>query len=512
MSTTVLAPAADLRSSRVDRTLLGLLLFAAAKLVFHTIVNRGYGFHRDELQTLDDARHLAWGFVAYPPLTPFLGHLELALFGTSLTGFRLLAAVAQSLACVVAARIARRLGGGPAAQWLTAIAVAIGPVSLTASSLFQYVSFDFLWWVLLAYFLVRRIDEDEPRWWLAMGAVIGLGALTKYTMAFLVAGLAVGVLLTPLRRDLRGRWPWLGAVVALLIASPNLLWLARHGWITLEFLQHIHARDIRIGRTDHFLSEQLWIPASIVTVPLWALGLWALLRGEAMRSYRVLAALALVPFALFVLAHGRGYYAAPLYPALLAAGAVTLCAWAAALSPVARRAVTAVVVLLLLAGASLVLIVTPIAPLGSPLFRFAQARNYDLREEVGWRELAVEVARIYHALPPAERAHTAIFAENYGEAGALALYGPALGLPTPICPTNSFYTRGYGNPPPSTVIVLGEEREAPEHACREVTLVGHTPNPLHVTNEETGDHPDIFLCRGIYRTWDDIWTSSHNYG
>src|SRR4051794_4493755 len=142
----------------VDRTLIGLWLFGAAKVALHLVLNTRYGFHRDELATLDDARHLAWGYVAYPPLTPFLGRSELALFGPSLTGFRLLAAVAQSIACVVAARMARRFGGGPGAQWLAALAVAIAPLSLGASSLFQYVSFDYLWWVLIAWFLVLRID------------------------------------------------------------------------------------------------------------------------------------------------------------------------------------------------------------------------------------------------------------------------------------------------------------------------------------------------------------------
>src|SRR5262249_28190010 len=147
------------------------------------------GFHRDELATLDDARHLAWGFVAYPPLTPFIGRVALELFGTSLAGFRFFASVAQGVALVLAGLLARELGGKRWAELTAGIAVAIAPVSLAAGRLFQYVSFDYLWWVSLAYFVARLLTSADSRWWLAIGAVIGLGMLTKYTMIFLVAGL-----------------------------------------------------------------------------------------------------------------------------------------------------------------------------------------------------------------------------------------------------------------------------------------------------------------------------------
>src|SRR6185436_19715206 len=159
------------------RPLSAIGAFALAKLAFHTIVNRGYGFHRDELATLDDARHLAAGYVAYPPFTPLIGRLELMLFGESLAGFRFFAALAQSIAIVLAAILAKRLGGDRRAQWLAALAVAVSPISLAASSLFQYVSFDYLWWVVIALFVVRLVETDDGRWWLAIGAAIGFGFL-----------------------------------------------------------------------------------------------------------------------------------------------------------------------------------------------------------------------------------------------------------------------------------------------------------------------------------------------
>src|SRR5207253_9861032 len=138
-----------------------------------------------------------------------------------------------------------------------AIAVAVSPISLAASSLFQYVAFDFLWWVLIAWFVIRLIVTEDARWWIAIGATIGLGVLTKYTIAFFVAGVVAAVLFTPLRAHLRSRWLWIGAALSIAIAAPNLIWQARHGFISLQFLSEIHARDVRIGRTSHFLIEQL---------------------------------------------------------------------------------------------------------------------------------------------------------------------------------------------------------------------------------------------------------------
>ena len=488
-----------------------IVLFALAKLLFHIVTNTQYGFHRDELATLDDARHLAWGYVAYPPLTPFLGRIELLLFGPSLTGFRSLAAAAQSLAIVIAAAIAHRLGGGAAAQWITAIAVAIAPISLAASALFQYVSFDDLWWVLLAYLVVRLVETKDPRWWMAIGLVIGLGALTKYTIVFFVAGIVAGVLASPLRRHLGSGWLWAGVAISLLVAMPNMLWQVRHDFITLDFLRSIHERDMRIGRTAGFLLDQLLVTSNIIVAPLWAAGLVALMISTRLERFRILAVMAVVPFLLFLLARGRGYYMGPVYPMLLAAGAVELTHAVDRWSAPAKRAAYALIAIVLLAGSSAALVVLPVAPIGSSLFRFASAHNGDLKEEIGWPELVGEVTRIWRSIPPAERARTAIYCANYGEAGGVNLYGAENGLPNAISGVNSFWARGYGNPPPETVIVLGSTRERLERRYAEVTLAGRIPNPYQVPNEES-ECPEIFICRGIRIPWPKLWPQIRGFG
>jgi 4-amino-4-deoxy-L-arabinose transferase-like glycosyltransferase len=487
---------------RFDRDLVLLLILAAAKLVFHLCTNGQYGFHRDELATLDDARHLAWGYVAYPPLTPFLGRIELELFGASLVGFRFFAAFAQSVAMVLTGLMARRFGGGRAAMVVAAIAAMLAPISLSASSVFQYVSFDFLWFVLLAYFVVRLVDSNDSRWWVGIGAAIGLGALTKYAVAFYVAGVVVGVFITPLRAHLRSKWLWIGAALSIAIALPNLLWELRHDFITLDFLKFIHARDVSIGRTGSYWPDQFTVSTNLFALPLWILGLYVLLFSERGRKYRILGWMFVVPVVLFAFAKGRGYYTGPLYPMLLAAGAAAL----------QRRVAWVIATVLLLAGTIAVPVVLPLVPVGSRYWAFVNKRNGDLREEIGWPELTQEVARIWNGLDPAERSVAGIFCGNYGEAGALNLYGPAYGLPPVISGINSYWLRGSGNPPPKMLVVVGASRAGVEEACSSVTLAGHITNAAGVRNEETERHPDIFLCRGFRHPIVKMWPQLRSFG
>src|SRR5215471_21259332 len=171
------------------RASIGLLLALAALTVFvHALVGGRYGFHRDELATLDDARHLAWGYVAYPPVTPFFGWLSLHVFGTSLSGFRFFASLAAGVAIVLTGLMARELGGGRGAQLFAACGVA--PMVIATGTLMQYASFDYLAWAAVAFFMARLCRTSDPRWWLAVGASIGFGMLSKYSMVFLVSGVA----------------------------------------------------------------------------------------------------------------------------------------------------------------------------------------------------------------------------------------------------------------------------------------------------------------------------------
>lgn len=490
-----------------------LLSLALGVGLLHLLADGRYGFHRDELAVLDSARHLAWGYVAYPPFTPFMARIELVLFGTSLTGFRFFSVVAQSLAMLLAGLIARDLGGQRGAQVVAALATAFMPFSLLAGSEFMYVTFDFLWWVLLAWLLLRLLNGAHPRGWLVIGGVIALGMMTRYTMLFCVAGLAAGVLATPLRKDLGSRWLWSGVALSLAIFLPNLLWQINHDFVYLDFVRHIHARDMAMGRTRGFFSQQLFANASVFTLPLWLAGLGYLMWARDAARYRALAWLYLIPLTLFALAQGRGYYMAPAYPMLLAAGAVASERWLASLRAHMARGLRITNWLLLgVAGASSAAMALPLAPVNSVGWRISRAAHDNFAEQIGWRELVKQVATIYRQLPPAEQPHTGILASNYGEAGAIALYGPPLGLPMPISGVNSWWARGYGNPPPSTLIVLGADPEAIRHAPADCTIAGVVANRYGVKNEETRDHPAIFICRNLRVPWTTFWPKLRSFG
>ncbi len=495
------------RSFRSDLAI--LILIALATVVVHQILGNRYGIHRDELATLDDARHLAWGYVAYPPVTPFFGRISLALFGTSIRGFRFFANIALALVVVLAGLIARQMGGRRGAQLVAAVAVV--PYCLGAGQLMQYVAFDALAWVLAAYFVVRLLKSGDARWWVAIGASIGFGMLTKWTMGFFALGIAGAVLLTDARRYLKSKWLWIGVGLSILIFLPNLIWQAQNHFISLEMLQHIHARDMRQGRTTYFLPQQLEL-AGLRTVLALA-GLYYCLLSPVGRRFRMIGWMYLITLALFVVLHGRWYYMGPAYPMLYAAGAVWGEDWLATMSRGRAMAVRAVVWVVL----AFEIVVTsafflPLAPLGSKWWQAAASVQGDHKEELGWPELVQEVARIRDSLTPEQREHLAILGANYGEAGAIDLYGPQYGLPPAISGVNSFWVRGYGNPEPQTVIILGLEQDYLDRRFNNCRVAGHTPNPYNVQNEETGDHPDIFVCGPPKAGWPEFWKHFRYFG
>jgi hypothetical protein len=490
-----------------------LILVATAFAALHIATNGHYGFHRDELQTLDDARHLDWGFVVYPPITPLIGRLELALFGTSLIGFRFFSAVAVSVVVLLTGLTAKELGGSRHTQVLAAVAAGIIPISLIQGAVFQYVSFDYLWGVAATYFLARLLKSDDPRWWLAVGAVLGLGMETRYTIGVLALGIAAAVIFTPERRFLRSRWLWAGVGLSILIFLPNLIWQARHHFISLDFLSYLRARDLRQGRYDGFLPEQLLVCVNVVTAPLALMGLWFYLVRADGRRYRLLGWTFVVSFAIFVAVKSRSYYSAPLYPMLLAAGSVLRGNLLKNRRPVwTRLSYTAQWTTIVLGGIAFALLALPVAPVGSAVWRVTSKAYDQFREEIGWPDLARAVAGVYRSLPKEEQERTGILTGNYGEAGALNLYGPALGLPHAMGLTNSFWYRGYDPRLPQTVILAGFGLEEGKRLFESCEVAARNNNPLGIENEESRDHPDILLCRNLRTPWPMYWERHRRFG
>jgi 4-amino-4-deoxy-L-arabinose transferase-like glycosyltransferase len=490
-----------------------LISLALSVFLLHMLVNSQYGFHRDELATLDDARYLAWGYVAYPPVTPFTARLALELFGVSLVGVRLFAALAQSISIVLTGLMARELGGSRVAQFAAAVAMAITPMSLVGGAMFHYVSFDYLWWVLVAYLTIRLLKSKDPRWWLGIGAAIGLGMTTKYTMAFFVAGVVGGIVLTQARRYLISPWLWGGVALSLLIFLPNLIWQIQHDFISLDFLSSIHARDVRIGRTAGYLGEQFIFCTNPFTVPLWVAGLIYYFFVPADKRFRPLGWMYVITFGLFFATQGRSYYLAPAYPMLIAAGVVAWESWLIRLPVKMARIMQGLGWSALAAGAAFgAALALPLAPVNSSLWDSVREVHDLFTEQIGWQELVETVADIYAALPAEEKPQVGILAGNYGEAGAINLYGPAYGLPEAISGMNTHWLRGYGNPPPQTLIVLGFPRSYATRLFKTCDYAGQITNRYGVENEETRDHPVIYVCREPLRPWPVLWDNLQSFG
>jgi len=472
-----------------------LIYLALATVILHILAGNRYGFHADELATLDDARHLAWGYPAYPPVTPFFGRLSLILFGTSLVGFRLFASLAHAITIVLAGLMARDFGGGRHAQLLAGGLST--PFAIGGGALMQYVSFDYFAWVLTAFCIVRLIRSGNPRWWLAAGASIGFGALSKYTMAFLVVSIVAGFILTDLRRHLTNKWLWMGVALSVAIFLPNLLWQWQHDFVSLDFLNHIHARDVRYGRTDSFLRDQLanLFPAGLA-------GLYFLFARQG-KSFRIVGWMFVLAFLLFFLARGRSYYMNPAYPMIWAAGAV----WFERTKLFNIAWIFAALGILLSTAFYL-----PLAPIPSRWFEMASSLQETYRGEIGWPELAEETARIRDTLAPADREGLGILTGGYGAAGAINLFGPRYGLPRAISGMNSLWQHGYGDSPPRILIVMGLKWELADRSFSGCRVAGRIRNRYGVQTDDMRWNADIYICGPPRVGWPEFWKHFRYFG
>ncbi len=285
------------------------------------------------------------------------------------------------------------------------------------------------------------------------------------------------------------------------------MWLVRHDFVSYTFLQHIHKRDVGEGRAEGFLKDQLLI--NVLATPLVVAGLILFLRDA---RYRMLAWMYIIPFAMFWIGKGRGYYVAGAYPMLTAMGAVGGERWLARLPRWGRRTTETVFFAGLAVGAAYICaVVVPLASAG-PMRDFALRHNGDLREEIGWDELVRTVAGIRDSLPAEQRANLGILVGNYGEQGAIEMLGPAYQLPAPISMTNSAWLRGYPTPTPTTLIVIGYSEERADRDFSGCRLAGHNGNSLGIRNEESEDHPDIFVCGAPRKPWPEFWKNNQRFG
>lgn len=472
-----------------------LALFAAVKLAVTLAFAGRYGWHRDELYYLASSRHLDLGYVDYPPVVPFLAWADQLVFKGSLVGLRLLPALAGAGIIVLAALIARELGGTTRAQAWAAFAALLSPMFLGGNLMFQTVAFDELTWALALFVFTRLLRDRDPRLWLVLGLVIGVGLETKFTIAALPVAIFLAVLIAA-RKTLLSPWPWAGAGIALLLILPNIWWQSTHDWISVQYtLSHRGHTD---GPVAYWL-QQLLLVNPLFLVPCIA-GMAALWRDE---RFAPLLHTAILVELIFFASGGKAYYPAPIYSLLYAAGAVWLDARFRRRWPAVSFAVANVALILVLLPVGL-----PVLDAQTMVKQGLWKTRNDYADMIGWPELVRQTAAAYALLTPDQRTGAIILAQNYGEAGAIDYYGPALGLPGAVSPHLTYWYWAPPNLDPSAAILVGFDEQEANRLFADCRVAGTISNDLGIHNEEYGN--TIMVCTNprqpLWKLWPDVQT------
>ncbi len=491
-----------------------VVFFSAVALLAHLLTNGRYGYFRDELYYIACARHLDFGYVDQPPLSILLLRLSQMLFGDSLFSIRLLPALAGSATVAFTGAIARELGGRGWAVALACAASLYALFNLAVGNFFSMNAFEPLLWMGCIYILIRIINGGSPTLWLWLGALLGLGLENKHSTAFFGAAIFVGLLLTPERRHFAQKWIWLGGLIALAIALPNLLWQARHHWPTYELLSNIAHSNKNVALSPvQFIAEQI-VFMNPGTLPLWIAGLLWLFASRDGRRYRALGIIYLVTLAEFIVLHGKSYYLAPAYPMLFAAGGL------------AAERVFAAHLRWLKPGLLLVILVTgalfaPLAMAVLPpdkLIAYMQAIHLQpprtetshtaalpqvFADQFGWEQMVGSVAHVYHHLRPEDERRAAIFCQNYGEAGAIDFFGPKLGLPPAISGHQNYFLWGPRDWTGEVALVLDTNDEDERDQFGSVEDLGQIVSSPWAMPFERRMH--IFLCRDLKASVREFW-------
>jgi hypothetical protein len=480
----------------------GVILIAAAAVALELAVSARYGYARDELYFLAAGKHLAFGYVDQPPLAPLLARITSFLTGDTLAGFRVLPALGLGVIVVITAELSRLLGSGRTGQLFAALAAATCGEYLGAMHELTTTTPDFVFWAVTLLLVTKLLASGDQRWWLAIGACLGAAMEAKWDIAFLAVSLAAGFAVTDARRLLRGRYFAAGLAIAVVIAAPDLIWQAAHGWPDFAVFRALQ------DQAGH--NRAVYWPAQVIftglaLTPVWIAGLAWCLRSEQARKFRPVAIAGATAIVIQFALGGKAYYPGGAYSFLLAAGCVPLERWLAASG---RK--TAVTAAAMLASAALILpAALPILPARTLHSIPLQKINYDLGETIAWPREVDLIATEYHALPGPEQARTTILAGNYGEAGAIARYGPQFGLPAPFSGANNFWLWG---PPPAAdtnAIAINVSPALLRHYYAHVRLVATYWNGLGVSDDEQG--AEVYLATGLREPWTGAWPAFSDF-
>lgn len=429
-----------------------ILLFVAIRIILNLFALPHYGFQRDEMLHLALGDHLAWGFKEVPPFIAFISWLSTTLFGSSVAAARVFTTLCSALIILLTGLLTVEFGGKRFAITLACLSLIFSPAFLASGYLLQPVVFDQLWWLLSAYLLVKYFNTNQDKYLYYLGVAIGLGMMTKYTMAFFTAALIIGILLTAQRTIFAKKGIWIAVGISIIIFLPNIIWQLTHHLPLATHMRKLRSSQLDYIKPGDFVAQQLMINGAALWI--WLGGLIYLLFFHRMRQYRFLAYAYLFTLVLFLELNGKIYYLFGAYPMLFAAGAFGFERLLKSKGLVWRTALVLFFVVPNLVFFPLSLPVFPIKT-ALPVFDFIanelnvkfpfkwedqkmHPTTQDYGDMFGWDELGLKVAQAYQSLTPEQQKQTIIFANNYGEAGAVHHYGKQYNLPDVYSLNSSF--------------------------------------------------------------------------
>lgn len=493
---------------------------AAFKIFLFLIAGGSYGYFRDELYFLSCTEHLAFGYPDHAPLSVWIAKFSREIFGESLYAIRFLPALSGALKIVLTGWLVREFGGRYFATLLACLCILVAPIYLVGDNLLSMNTYEPLFWTGCAFAYILAVKRENPHYWLLFGAIAGLGLMNKHSLVFFGLAFVVGLVFTQDRKVFAGKYVWLGGGLAFLIFLPNLIWQYQNNWATLELLQNVQKTGKNVVLAPHeFVFQQIFILLPL-TAFVWLAGLWYLLADKAGKRFRALGIAYLATLALMILFKAKNYYLAPIYPMLFAAGGAFWENLTARLR-VGKSLRYALPTLLIIGG----LIFLPLAMPVLPVERFIAYQDalgiappktevghqgvlpQHYGDQFGWREMTAKVAEVYHSLPPEEREKATIFAGNYGEAGAIDLFGSQYNLPKAISGHQSYYLWGPRNYDGSVIIFLQAEKQELEEICQSVEERTRVGVPLAMREENF----NILICRGLKTPPPEFWTRAKHW-
>lgn len=463
-----------------------LIVFMILKLIVHFSTSSIYELQRDAFMYIDLGNHLAWGYHSVPPSIAVFANIARFLLGDTTFAIRFFPALIGALSLMLVGIMVRETGGGIWAQFFALLAFFLSPAFLRSNSLFQPVSFNQFYWLLMAFLLFRLIRTKQEYYWYLIGIVAGLAFLNKYSVVFYLAGIVVAVLATPLRNRLRTPQPWIAAGIALLIALPNLAWQYRNNWPVAYHMEELAKTQLVNVRIDNFLLEQvlMFLPVFM----LWMMGLAYLVFTKAGKEYRAFAWIYLTVILLLILFKGKHYYTLGLYSVLFVFGGLAAEAWLN--GRLAWLRYPLILYALAVTGFLLPNSLPVLKPesyiefyKATPLEkaqRWEDGRYYylpqDYADMIGWKELTDMVGGKYASLSPEQKSKTSIFANNYGEAGSVNFYGSRYGMPPVISYNDSYLFWAPDSIQADFVIKIGEDDNL-KNLYKQVEIIGNIRNP-----------------------------------